>query len=201
MQEELLLEAAPGIEATDAALDQSRTAGDVAEAAPGAEAAAGKAASNGTRGAEPGFRLQSAMPAAWLQAALDRMAKRTDRKGWAVLEMKLNEGDGTVTVKAQRTKDRVAVSVAFSDSSLRALASAHAERIQEALQMEFGSAVDLSLSGEGAGEQHERHTFRKAQDHPGRPASLRPGVTEVAEAGETVAVRTLAPDVHHEWIG
>ena len=195
IQEEFLTEAVPGAEVVGETADQ----GDVAQGLPPALSSTEVAVEEevtGPRTAGSMPRTQGAVQAEWMRAALDRVAD-VKREGWDVLEMTLDGGDGTVTVEARREEDRVAVAVGFSDPSLRALASAHADRIQEALQAEFGSEVDLSFSKEGASQQEERHAFRQAESRSARPA---PSHANAAAATEPLSARGPRSDGHREWV-
>ncbi|MFQ5571127.1 MAG: hypothetical protein ACE5G0_15715 [Rhodothermales bacterium] len=150
-----------------------------------------------TRSSVPQHR---AVPAAWLRAVLSnaRQMQMTE-DGWKVLEMDLDEGDGTVTIKARREDGRVAVAVGFSDPDLRALASIHADRLQEVLQAEYETAVDFSLFNGDSGNAGEQ---RQAEGTGGRTTTG--GVdagTDDATSGDRSSRRTLPAGARHEWIG
>ena len=118
--------------------------------------------------------------------------------GWKVLEMKLDEGDGTMTVRARREDGRVAVTVGFSDPELRALAAAQADRLQQTLQAEYDTTVDFSLLTSGDGEG-------RRQPAPGDGAEAgqsTPETVATMEAPEdTPARRAQTPGARHEWVG
>ncbi|MCH8959902.1 MAG: hypothetical protein IH820_00885, partial [Bacteroidetes bacterium] len=151
------------------------------------------------RSARGGLSQSQVVPAAWLRAVLGNARKSVFAEGgWKVLEMNLDDGDGTVTIKTKREEGRVAVAVGFSDPGLRALASAHAERLQEALQNEYETAVDFSLFSNDAGHSDDR---QQAED-AGAPI---PGITPTDGEGdvrdERPARRPLPAGAHHEWVG
>src|SRR5690606_15692231 len=88
--------------------------------------------------AERGALVRDPFTPAWLRTAFTQTLRTfAGDDGWKVLEMQLEEGQGTMTVKARREKDHVAVSVGFSDPSLRAMAAANTERLQQALQSQY----------------------------------------------------------------
>ena len=112
--------------------------------------------------------------------------------------MNLDDGDGTVTIKAKREDGRVAVAVGFSDPGLRALATAHADRLQELLQAEYETAVDFSLFSNDAGHSDD-------QQHAEGAGASRSGVTPTDGEGdisdERPARRPLPTGALHEWVG
>jgi len=149
------------------------------------------------RSARGGLSQSRVVPAAWLRAVLGNARQSVFADGgWKVLEMKLDDGDGTVTIKAKREDGRVAVAVGFSDPGLRALASAHADRLQELLQAKYDTAVDFSLFSNDAGHSDDQQHAEGA----GAPLS---GVTdgEGDVRDERPARRPLPVGAHHEWVG
>ena len=115
--------------------------------------------------------------AAWLRAALNHSGNALSfRAGWSVLKMKLDDGDGTVIIKAKREAERVAVSVGFSDPHLRAITAEHADRLQESLRQHYDAAVDLSLGdGSNASGGRERPHARRSTPVPHRTMGPEPG--------------------------
>ena len=143
------------------------------------------------------FQHNRAVPVAWLRAVLSNARQAVSSEdGWKVLEMNLDEGDGTVTIKARREEGRVAIAVGFSDPELRALANTHADRLQEALQAEYETTVDFSLF---SGNQHDPG----AQHQQGGP-SRAVAATAHADADanhDRPARRSLLAGTQHEWVG
>ena len=158
------------------------------------EASAGRA-----RVARGGLPQSRAVPAAWLRAVLSNARQSVFADGgWKVLEMNLDDGDGTVTIKAKREEGRVAVAVGFSDPELRALASTHADRLQEALQTEYETAVDFSLFSNDAGHSADRHQAE------GAGASISGAASTDSEGDvrdDRPSRRPLPTGAQHEWVG
>ncbi len=158
------------------------------------EASAGRA-----RAARGGLPQSRVVPAAWLRAVLGNARQSVFAEGgWKVLEMNLDEGDGTVIIKARREEGRVAVAVGFSDPGLRALASAHADRLQEVLQAEYETAVDFSLFSSDAGHSGERQEA-EGTDAPNSVAAHTGGEGDLRD--DRPARRPLPAGTQHEWVG
>ena len=105
--------------------------------------------SSNATGSERTHRSRPMNPA-WLRAMMSQHSRTfSTENGWKVLEMQLEEGSGTMTVKARRDEDRVAVSVGFSDPHLRSLALANAERLQQAIEAQYDADVEFSLFSDG----------------------------------------------------
>ncbi len=160
-----------------------------------AQGATGEAAAKAKGGeAAPARAPQRALAAAWARA-LASGPTRTDllAGGWKVLQMPLRQGDGTVTIKARREEDQMAVAVGFSDAKLRAQAAASPQHLHDALQAQYEGAVDFSLmdGGESSGSFDERAASPSAGD-ASAPAEREDGEEQPPPA------RTGA---RHEWIG
>jgi hypothetical protein len=133
---------------------------------------------------------------AWLRAKMGRPAFSQAAGGWKTLEMQLQEGDGTVTLKTRQDNERMAVSVGFSDSRLRSIASAQTQQLQDALQAQYDTEIDFSLMSDGSGTSQEQ-----APDD-GAPGSgvLVPDALE-ADAAEPSTARARMIGAQNEWIG
>jgi hypothetical protein len=68
------------------------------------------------------------------------------------MELTLGREKGTVTVQARPDQDSMAVSVSFSEPRLQAQVAANARHLQDAMQAQYGSDVDLSFAGDDPGE-------------------------------------------------
>lgn len=148
-----------------------------------------------------GHPSRLAMTAAQLRSTMELITGGLNLdNGWQVLEMQLEEGDGTMTIRTQRTDERVSVSVAFSDPSLRALAAAQADRLQDALQTRYDQHVDLSLSS-GSENSGSRHPSEQAQ-HGAQSTTLSGhGADDAAADDRTTPARTRTGTTQNEWIG
>jgi len=138
--------------------------------------------------------------AAWMNALLsDRLGALSVDEGWKVLEMQLEDGQGTMTVRARRDEDNVSIAVTFSDPQMRALAAENVDRLRETLRHQYEASVDLSLMSDGAGEApHERN-----HESRGRAASpIRDLRAEtVSMAVRASATRAALAGARNEWIG
>ncbi|WP_457651530.1 hypothetical protein [Rhodocaloribacter sp.] len=136
--------------------------------------------------------------AAWLRAALHRNGGALSaRDGWNMLEMKLDDGDGTMIIKARRDAERVAVTVGFSDPHLRALTAEHADRLQEALRRHYDASVDLSFTGDGSDASPGRE---HANARP-RPTAILASGRSGGEASEAVRPRAQRYADRNVWVG
>lgn len=134
---------------------------------------------------------------AWLRAVQSRPLRTYAEAGWNVLEMQLEEGEGTVTIKARREEERVAVSVGFSDPTLRALASAQSDRLQQVLQTQYDSAVDFSLMNSGSDTPGRREDSPEAHG-PANPN----GSNKAPETHDNpLPARGPMPGARNEWVG
>jgi len=177
--------------------DPDGMAADALLARTDAEKAA-EASASGTRGPRRAFSQSRTVSAAWLRAALSN-ARQTvfTEDGWKMLEMNLDGGEGTVTIKARREEGRVSVAVGFSDPDLRALASAHADRLQEVLQAEYETTVDFSLFNSNAGHSEEREQAGGTR----APAATGPAGADDEAAAVSTVRSTLPLGARHEWVG
>ncbi len=137
--------------------------------------------------------------AAWFQIAMafaERVRQHVDGQ---MLEVELSDGEGTLRIETRRHPDHVVVSVQLSDPQLRALVAAHADRIQEALQAQYQTAVQFSLSGGGDQNARQQQPFAQATTH-GTPLASGSDTSGPVPA-ESARIRVLHPGSQHEWIG
>lgn len=133
----------------------------------------------------------------WFQMAMAFAERIHQPFEGQMLEVELVD-EGILRVETRRHPDHVVVSVQLSDPQLRALVAAHADRIQEALQAQYQTAVQFSLAD--GGEQGSRQqAFDRTPTH-GTPLALGSEVSGTAP-GESSHARVLHPGSHHEWIG
>ena len=90
---------------------------------------------------------RSLSTANWLEA-LSRRTTTLNRTHphWKVLEMKLDAGDGNMTIKVMRESEQVSITVAFSDASMQAQAEAQTSQILESLKAQYNLDVNLSFT-------------------------------------------------------
>lgn len=135
---------------------------------------------------------------AWLRATMGRSAvSRASADGWKMLEMSLQNGDGTVTLKTRQDQEQMAISVGFSDAKLRALAQAQSQQLQDALQAQYDTPIDFSLMDGKSGTSQEQT--------PDDGVASGMGLADSSDASETDAemssARTTLAEGQHEWIG
>ncbi len=137
----------------------------------------------------------------WLRSILAQSTRSLDlAQGWKAIEVQLDEGLGTMVVRARRGDDGVAVSVSFSDPNLRSLAEHNVQRLQDALRAEYETNVDLSFMSDGSSGSPAR---RDPSDR-GRTSTatrLRAGMAVEASADAPASHRPTVPGVRNEWIG
>jgi hypothetical protein len=108
-----------------------------------------------------GVKSPARAPAPAPNAPLRAARAFVEQGGWKVLELQLDDDSGSVTIRARREENHLAVAVGFSDPVLRAHALNHAERLHAAIQSRYDSAVELSLlGGETGGSRSGRQAER-----------------------------------------
>ncbi len=140
---------------------------------------------------------KSVVSAAWLQSLLDPTSGvHTGADGWKMLEMKLDDGDGTMTIRTRREAEHVVVSVGFSDPRVRDLAQQNMDRLHEALNQQYETAVDFSLDHDQSGSnENDRHPSRRITKDA-RIAREASKATETASSPELVRA-----GARHVWVG
>ncbi len=137
--------------------------------------------------------------AAWFQMAMAFAERVRQHFDGQMLEVELADGEGTLRIETRRHPDHVAVSVQLSDPQLRALVAAHADRIQEALQAQYQTAVQFSLSDGGEQGARQQQAFTQAPPH-GTPLASDSDVSGT-DSVESPPHRVPRPGSRHEWIG
>ncbi|SHL01495.1 hypothetical protein SAMN04488087_2520 [Rhodothermus profundi] len=136
--------------------------------------------------------------ATWFQMALNYAERIRQHFDGQILEVELADGEGVLRVETRRHPDHVAVSVQLSDPQLRALVAAHADRIQEALQAHYQTAVQFSLAG-GGEQRGQQQAFAHRSAH-GTPLASGSDASASAPV-ESPRPRVVRPGSRHEWIG
>lgn len=168
------------------------------DAPPVPEKASGGGASVPAPAPERAAAPRDPLSPAWLRQVFAQSARAfSGEDGWKVLEMQLEDGQGTMTVRARREEDHMAVSVGFSDPSLRAMAMANTDRLQQALQTQYATHVDLSLFG---GEPGSSDRHQPAHRNDGSASGNRTGTpTDTTEPARPS--RPIPAGTRNEWIG
>ena len=137
----------------------------------------------------------------WMQTLQTRTLQRSELKGgWKQLTLQLPGEDGTMQLMARQGDQQMAVSVGFSDPTLRSLMQGQVEQMRQTLQAEYDAPVDFSLMS-GNEEQKEPGQERSAAGRPtGRSGPGDEGRAADAEGAEHTPLqrRTLS---NREWIG
>ena len=137
------------------------------------------------------------MPSAWINAAKQGTLRTAELAGgWKAMEMSLGEDKGTMTVKARQGPEHMAVSVGFSEARVQAQVVANARQLQDAMQAQYGTDVDLSFGGEEGGGSDQQTAEGGGPD---RSATLAPGETDADEEGGGRS--TLRSGGRREWVG
>ncbi|MCS3698867.1 hypothetical protein GGQ20_000159 [Salinibacter ruber] len=137
------------------------------------------------------------MPSAWLNAAKNGPLRTAELAGgWKALEMSLGEDKGTMTVKARQGQEQTAVSVGFSETRVQAQVTANARQLQDAMQAQYGTDVDLSFSGGDANESDQQASDGASSEGA---SALAPG-DESTDADESSGA-SLRGRGRREWIG
>ncbi len=137
------------------------------------------------------------MPSAWLNAAKNGPLRTAELAGgWKALEMSLGEDKGTMTVKARQGQEQTAVSVGFSETRVQAQVASNARQLQDAMQAQYGTDVDLSFSGGDANESDQQASDGASSEGA---SALAPG-DESTDADESSGA-SLRGRGRREWIG
>ncbi len=160
----------------------------------GSSGASSKGAQAGSASAPP-----RTLPSAWLQSATQGPLQTAElASGWKAMELTLGSDNGTLTVKARPDADGVAVSVRVSEARLRSQLAANARRLQETMQGQYGSDVDLSFGGGSAGGSGGETPDESSSRRRSRPSS-----TPDSPSDSPIPDPSPRPDApgRREWIG
>ena len=122
-----------------------------------------------------------------------------DKQGWQMLEMKLDDGDGTLTIKTRQEADQLSIHVSFSDPNLRAVAEAHLNRLRDALRSHYDTDVDLTLSNGDTGSSNHDEQARSAERR-NRSSALGQGSAQPETTERPVRLAPRAGS-RHVWVG
>ena len=134
----------------------------------------------------------------WMEALTHRTSLM-DRSHphWKVLEMRLDDGDGTVMIKVMRESDHIAVKVGFSDASMQAQAESQTSQILESLRAQYNQDVNLSFTQrEGSAFESSAFTAERHQ----RP-SMKTESSDSDKAMTERAPEAFSGENHRVWIG
>jgi len=156
----------------------------------------GKAASSskGRAGSGPPRTL----PSAWLNAAKQAPLRTAELSGgWNAMKLGLGADKGTVTVKARQGQESMSVSVGFSESRVQAQVTANARQLQEAMQNQYGTDVDLSFSDGDPRDSGEHGADGSAPDRTTPSTSN----AEPAADDESPGDASIRSRGRREWVG
>lgn len=135
---------------------------------------------------------------AWMKTLMNQPARAFAlNNGWQVLQVQLEDGQGSLTVSARRDDDSVAVSVGFTDAALRGQAAVHAGRIQDALQTQYQAQVDFSLQDDTQGQSSRDRSNSGRPSQPLGGAAIEPDTSSSAASS---SARAALLGANHEWI-
>jgi hypothetical protein len=118
--------------------------------------------------------------------------------GWKAMEVALGDENGKVTVQALSNQDGMNVSVRFSEGRLRAQMAANARQLQETMQAQYGSDVDLSFGGGDAGGSEGQASEEALPERRSAPSSE---AESTDDAPLDRMTRGRHPNGTNEWIG
>ncbi len=138
---------------------------------------------------------------AWMRSIMNQPGRALSlNNGWQVLQVQLDEGQGSVTVSARRDDESVSVNVGFTDPGLRGQAAAHASRIHEALQAQYDQHVEFTLQQEND-EQSPQQRRTMGAGGPELPGSSPDEAATTDDDGHRRAsLRAALLGANHEWI-
>lgn len=158
----------------------------------------GASGKNGQAGSTSG--PPRTLPTAWLKTASQGPLRTAELAGgWKAMELTLGKDNGTVTVKARSDQDGMAVSVRFSEARLQNRVAASARQLQDTMQGQYGSDVNLSFSGGGAGTSGEQTPDESA--HRGQSRSSASGDTTPDDDTGDAPAQRRGSHGGREWIG
>ena len=148
----------------------------------------------------------TAPPPARLATSLwmERLTAEADR-----VQVSLGE-DGSVRLRTLRQAEGVTVHLQFSDPEMQALASAHVDRLRDALETHFAEPVRLALAdagSNGAGAHDAGANGAGTHDADGRSDGSPPSPTtdltpvDAPPDGSPHPLARAAADGRREWIG
>ena len=155
----------------------------------GLNVSAGKSAGKAT----PAYATRSA---AWMKSLSERTANMNRHDpNWKILEMKLDHGDGKMTVKVMRENEHVAISVQFTDEALRTHTESQSSQIMDSLKEQYGEDVTFTFA------DHQESTFDSSfRDQAARRRRVSPKLSG-NEQPIPVSPQTFHTPDQHLWIG
>ncbi len=132
----------------------------------------------------------------WLKTLSERSGQMTRQDpNWKILEMKLDEGDGHMTIKVMREEEHVTISVQFTDNALREHAETQSSQILESLKEQYGKDVTFSFA-----DHRESALDSSLRDQEARRRRLINKAVQPEQPVPGPRYNPLAPD-QHMWIG
>jgi len=115
---------------------------------------------------------------------------------WKVLEMKLDKGSGSMTVRVMKEDDHVSVAVNFSDPEVKALAETQYNSILQDLENQYQQEVKFTFN------EHQHSGFESfASDKPLRPKN-HPNIQPIQRQSQEVNTDMMHSSSESKvWIG
>ena len=133
----------------------------------------------------------------WLKVLSERTSM-LDKSNphWKVLEMKLDKGEGSMTVRVMKEDDFVSVAVNFSDPEVKAIAEAKYNEIIQDLEKQYQQEVKFTFNGEG------RSAFESFSSTMPHRSKSRPIIQPIARKTQDAhADKTHTTPEKNVWIG
>lgn len=117
---------------------------------------------------------------------------------WRSIQMKLDEGDGHVTIRTRKEHGVTRLAIEFSDPTVRAAVEVQADRLKESLESRFDTAIDLSFGTPGGGQGE---ADRRAQPTQRRSNSSAKTTAREIEISSRPAKARVVPGSSNTWVG
>lgn len=109
----------------------------------------------------------------WLKTLAERTSfLDKSNPDWKVLEMKLENGKGSMTVRVMREDDQVSVAVNFSDPEVKALAENQYHEILQDLENQYQKEVKFTFSEHGSSFFESFSSPTRQKPHPRQALQL-----------------------------
>ena len=140
---------------------------------------------------------RSARASNWLKVLSERttMLDKSNPQ-WKVLEMKLEKGNGSMTVRVMKEDDHVSVAVNFSDPDVKSLAENQYNQILTDLKDQYQQEVKFTFNGQG---HSAFESFSSANSHKPKSRPLLQPINKPNQDTSTPRPHT-SPD-NNVWIG
>lgn len=146
---------------------------------------------------KPFHIARSARASNWMKVLSERtsMLDKSNPQ-WKVLEMKLDKGNGSMTVRVMKEDDHVSVAVNFSDPEVKVLAENQYNQILDDLKDQYQQEVKFTFNGQG---HSAFESFSSATPHKPKSRPLLQPIDKTTQDAPTP--RPHASPDNNVWIG